>query len=147
MSLIREQARGILRRLVLPVPTRDRTLNVVFTPGAGVPALGHRCLCTIAVNHVWRAAHEHGCTKIVVHGGPGHKHEFDTIDFFKRWVIGRLGWMPSVFSIASRKGPKTPALLATRGHQALGNEFDTTRPTFNIPIAVSSLTAGGQEAS
>lgn len=143
MSQIREQARGILKGLVLPVPTRDRTLNVVFTHKDAVPPFGHRCLCTIAANYAWRAAHENHCTRIVVHNGPSHKHAFDTIDFFKTWVVGRLGWFPSVFSIAG----KTPRWLATTGHRALGNTFDVTRPTFTVPVAVSGGMPAAKEPS
>ena len=141
MSLIREQARGILRRLALPVPKRDRTLNVVLTNKGAIPALGDRCLCTIAANYAWRAAHENHCTKIVVHNGPNHRHQFDTIDFFKAWVVKRLGWFPAVFSING----KTPRWLATVGHRALGNELDVTRPTFTVPIAVSGSAPAAKE--
>lgn len=141
MSLIRAQARGILRRLVLPVPTRDRTLNVVIENKGALPPLGHQCLCTAAVNYVWRVAHENGCTNIVIHDGPTHKHAFDTIDFFKAWVVKRLGWFPSVFSING----KTPRWLATTGHRALGNDIDVTRPTFTVPIAVSGSPPAAQE--
>ena len=138
---IKEQARSFLRRLALPIPQRERTLNVVFTIPGAVPSIGRRCLCTIAANHAWRAAHENHCTKIVVHNGAGHKHSFDTVEFLKSWTIRRLGHLPGVFQVAGR----TPRWLATTGHQALGNEFDTTRPTFQVPVDVSSLTAGVKE--
>lgn len=135
-----------MHRYALPVPQRERTLNVVFTQKNAVPSLGHRCLCTIAANHVWRAAHEHQCTRIVIHGDAGHKHAFDTIDFIRRWNVQRLGYWPA--------GPtrladgKVPRQLATIGHRALGNTFETTRPTFTVPIDVSGLlTAGAKETT
>lgn len=139
---LRDFARRALRRLALPVPQRDRTLNVYVEDAHALPAWGIRCTCPIAVNHVWRAAHENGCTKIVIHNGPQHHHEFDTVDFLKRFTIARLGFLPRPFSIAG----KTPRLLATTGHRALGNTFDVTKPTFHVPTAVSGAgVAGGKE--
>ena len=139
MALIREQARGVLRWLRLPQPTRDRTLNVVIEHRGALPAVGHRCTCSLAANHAWRLAHEHGCTRIVVHNA-GHKPQFDTIDFLKQFTIRRLGYLPRPFTV----GGRTPRWLATRGHQALGNVLDTTRPTFQIPITVSGVEPAGR---
>lgn len=139
---IRDFARRALKALALPVPQRERVLNVVIEDAKALPAWGVRCTCPIAVNHVWRAAHEQGCSKIVIHNGPNHHHSFDTIDFLRRFTLARLGFFPRVFTV----GGKTPRLLATTGHKALGNVFDTTRPTFNIPMTVSgSVPAGGKE--
>lgn len=130
----REFARAALRHLVLPVPTRSgKTLNVLLTAGP-LPSAGVRCLCSLAATHVWRAAHEHECDKIVIHNGPHHKHEFDTIDLLKHLVTRRLGYWPSVMRVAGR----VPSQLATRGFQALGNTFDRHRPVFRIgPMPVS----------
>ena len=138
MPTLREFSRRLLGRLALPQPTGHRTLNVLVTDGA-VPAYGHRCLCAIAAWYAWRAAHEQGCATIRVHNGPQHKHAFDTIDLY-RAILGTT-WVPRPFTVRGR----TPRLLATRGHQALVNTFDTTRPLFNIPIAVSGGAAGGKE--
>lgn len=136
---IREFSRRLLGRLALPQPTGDRVLNVIVTD-AQVPHFGIKCLCTIAAWRAWRAAHENGCSKIVVHNGPVHKHAFDTVDLYRK-VLGP-SWVPSVFRINGQ----TPRLLATRGFQALGDVFETTRPTFNIPFtAVSSPVTGGKE--
>jgi len=138
VATLRDYSRRLLGRLALPVPTGTRTLNVLVT-NAQVPNAGHRCLCSIAAWYAWRAAHEQGCSIIRVHNGPAHKHEFDTVDLYRK-VCGPA-WVPRPFSIRGR----TPRLLATRGHQALGNVFDTTRPTFTVPCAVSSRAAGGKE--
>mgnify|MGYP001615991657 FL=1 len=141
MASIREFSRRLLGRLALPQPTGTRTLNVLVTD-AQVPAFGHRCLCSIAAWYAWRAAHEQGCSTIRVHNGPTHKHSFDTVDLYRK-VLGPA-WVPSVFRVRGR----TPRFLATRGHQALGNVFDTTRPTFRVAetiTAVSSADAGGKE--
>lgn len=139
MATIRELSGAILRRLALPQPTGNRTLNVVVTD-AQVPAFGHRCLCSIAAWRVWRAAFENGCSKIVVHNGPTHKHDFDLIDLY-RTMLGRARWRPTV----ARINGQVPAKLATRGLEAAGDTFDTTRPTFNIPFAVCGAQAAGKE--
>ena len=142
MASIREFSRRLLGRLALPQPTGTRTLNVLVTD-AQVPHFGHRCLCSIAAWYAWRAAHEQGCSTIRVHNGPGHKHEFDTVDLYRK-ILGPA-WVPSVFSIRG----KTPRLLATRGHQALGNVFDVTRPTFRVTETITAVSsdAGGKELS
>ena len=145
MVTMREQARRILRRMVLPAPARDRTLTVLVPPRV-MPAWGIRCLCSYVATHVWRAAHEQHCTKIRVVDG-AHRHEFDTIDLFRAVVKHRLGFVPGV----KRIGGRVPPLMATRGFQALGNHFDTARPVFAVPIAVSATPvsgdAGGQEVA
>ena len=136
MSLLREQARSMLRRLVLPVPRRDRTLNVVVPAGA-VPAYGIRCLCVVVATYAWRAAHEHRCTKIRVHAG-AHTHEFDTSDLLRHLVRRQLGFLPGVM----RVGGRVPSLLATRGLEALGNHFDTTRLAVSVPVSLTPTFGG-----
>lgn len=136
MSLVREQARGFLRRLVLPIPGRDRCLNVIVPVGS-VPAYGIRCLCVVVATYAWRAAHENGCSKIRVYAG-SHKHEFDTIDLLKHIIRRNLGFFPGVKTI----GGRVPALLATRGLEALGNHFDTTRLAVSVPVSLTPTFGG-----
>lgn len=148
MAEIREWARSALRRLVLPVPQRERTLNVVPTTGP-LPAYGHRCLCITVAIHGWRTAHENGCTKIRVHNG-SHKHEFETIDVLKHIIRDRLGYFPTA---VQKVNGQVPRFLATRGMQALGAEFDITRPVFTVPVKVEPAPApisgdpGGKETA
>ena len=138
MPTLREFSRRLLGRLALPQPTGHRTLNVLVTDGQ-VPAYGHRCLCAVAAWYAWRAAHEQGCSTIRVHNGPTHKHAFDTVDLYRK-VCGPA-WVPRPFTVRGR----TPRLLATMGHRALGNVFDTTRPTFHVPVSVSSAGPAGRK--
>lgn len=130
MASVREQARGVLRRLALPIPERERTLRVIVPKGT-VPADGHRCLCAVPAMYAWRAAHENGCTQIVVEDGTGHRHAFDTIDLV-RAQVRRGGFLPAV--------GRVPRLLATNGHRALGNTFDVSRPMFTVAASVSGST-------
>jgi len=135
---LRDFAKRLLGRLVLPQPAGDRTLNLVDLEGK-VPAYGHRCLCAMVAWKYWRTAHENGCNRIVVHN-VAHKHEFDTIDLYRK-VLG-VAFVPAVQRVAGR----VPRFLATRGHEALGDTLDTTRPTFNIPLAVCGPTTASKEA-
>ena len=140
MSQVREQARRALCRLALPVPQRERTLRVVVPKGV-VPAFGIRCLCVVPAKYAWRTAHENGCSRIVVEDGTGHKHEFQTIDLLNHMVRTQLGVIPA----PKRVNGRVPRMLATAGHEALGNHLDTTRPTFTVAAAVSGDTSAAKE--
>lgn len=132
---IRTFASRALRHLALPVPQRSgRTLNVFVDDKRALPDFRIHCACPHVANYVWRAAHENGCDRIRVHANAQHKHEFDTIDFLKRYTIARLGFLPAPMRL--RNG-KTPAHLATIGHRALGNEFDVMRGYVNVPTTIS----------
>ena len=101
----------------------------------------------MVANYVWRAAHEQGCDTIVVHASAQHRHSFDTIDFLRRFTIQRLGYLPRPVRMSNGT---TPRYLATVGHQALGNVFDTMKPTFRVAetiTAVSGPMTGGKEPS
>ena len=129
-------ANRALTALALPVPkSSGRTLNVFVDDKSALPDFRIHCACPLVANYVWRAAHENGCDKIRVHASASHKHEFDTIDFLKQFTIKRLGFLPRPFRL--RNG-KTPALLATTGHRALGNEFGVLRHYVNVPQPISS---------
>ena len=122
---IKTFAKNALRHLALPVPkSSGRTLNVFVEDKRAMPDFRIHCACPMVANYVWRAAHENGCTTIKVHAPGGHKHEFDTIDFLKKFTVARLGYLPQPFRL---RGGGTPRLLATTGHRALGNEFDVMR--------------------
>lgn len=137
MLTTRERATRILKRMALPTPRQDRTLKVVVPPRV-IPSHGIRCLCSHVASYAWRAAHENGCTRIQVHDGP-HVHEFDTIDLFRALVKKRLGFVPGV----KRINGQVPRFLATRGHLALGNTFDTSRTLYRVPVDVSATPVSG----
>lgn len=101
-----------------------KTLNVFVDDKRALPNYRIHCACPLVANYVWRAAHENGCDKIRVHASASHKHEFDTIDFLRKFTIARLGFLPSPLRL---RGGQTPRKLATVGHAALGNEFDRLR--------------------
>ena len=118
-------ANRALTALALPVPkSSGRTLNVFVDDKSALPDFRIHCACPLVANYVWRAAHENGCDKIRVHANASHKHEFDTIDFLKKFTIKRLGFLPRPFKLRSGQ---TPRYLATVGHAALGNNFDVMR--------------------
>src|SRR5688572_28009717 len=135
MSLLRERARATLRRLKLPIPERERTLRVLVPKGT-VPAWGVRCLCAIPAVQAWRTAHENGCTKIMVEDGTGHRHEFETTELLAH-MVKQAWFLPAPKSINGM----TPALMATRGFQALGNTFEIARPVHAVPVAISDSTS------
>jgi len=137
----REWARAALGRMRLPVPDRDRTLHVQLPPGVQTPDVRTHCTCHVVAQYVWRAAHEQRCTRVVIHNGPVHAHEFDTVELFKRATLQRLGFWPRVQTIRGR----TPPQLATVGHRALGNTLEERRPIFPVSVAVSGGNAGGEE--
>lgn len=132
-----------MQRMRLPVPDRDRTLHVHLPSGVETPAHGVQCTCHYVAMYVWRAAHEQRCTKVVVHNGPVHVHEFDTVTLFNRFVLRRLGRWPRVMTIRGM----TPPHLATTGHRALGNTFEERRMIFPVSTAVSSAHAGSKGAA
>mgnify|MGYP001619170458 CR=1 FL=1 len=134
---VRTFAANALRHLALPVPKRSgKTLNVLIEDRRAMPSYGIHCACPLAANYAWRAAHENGCDKIKVHAPFGHVHEFDTIDFLKKFTIARLGFLPRPFTVRG----KTPRMLATTGHRALGNELGVLRHYVNVPHPISSST-------
>ena len=136
----REFARLAMRRMRLPVPSGTRTLHVHTPPGYATPQHRTQCLCHLLAQYVWRAAHEQSCSNIVVHNGPVHVHEFDTVDLFTRSVLKRCGFWPKVQTVRG----VTPPQMATLGHRALGNTLEPYRPIFHVPTAVSSDVAGGK---
>lgn len=141
MGWTRAYARRALSALALPTPTRDRVLHVYTQTRGAIPDWRTQCLCHRVAAYVWRAAHENACTRIVVHRDAVHRHEFDTVDLLRRDIVPRLGYFPHPLRLRGR----TPALLATRGHQALGNTLDERAPVFvNVPAAVSG-NPGSQE--
>ena len=132
---IKSFAASALRHLALPVPkSSGKTLNVIIDDKRAMPSYGIHCACPLAANYVWRAAHENGCDTIKVHAPFGHVHEFDTIDFLRKFTLNRLGFLPRPFKL--RNG-KTPAFMATVGHRALGNELDVMRHYVNVPQTIS----------
>ena len=136
---IKSFANRALRHLALPVPkSSGKTLNVIVDDNRAMPSYGIHCACPLAANYVWRAAHENGCDTIRVHAPFGHVHEFDTIDFLKKFTLKRLGFLPRPFKL--RNG-KTPAFLATTGHRALGNEFDVMRHYVNVPANLNPISS------
>ena len=133
---IRAFAANALRHLALPVPKRSgKTLNVMIDDKRAMPSYGIHCACPLVANYTWRTAHENGCDTIKVHAPSGHVHSFDTIDFLKKFTLARLGFLPKPFRLHNGK---TPALLATTGHRALGNEFGVLRHYVNVPQPISS---------
>jgi len=137
MLSIREFSRRLLGRLALPQPVGERTLNLYATDEQ-IPDLGHRCLCSVVAYRYWRAAHENGCTRIKVHCGPAHVHEFETLDLYRK-VLGR--WVAPVTRIRGI----TPRWLATRGFEALGEQFEPTRTYVNVPVALCGRETASKE--
>mgnify|MGYP001617069742 FL=1 len=119
----REWARRVMQRMRLPVPERSRTLHVHLPPGVQTPDFKVQCTCYLVAQYVWRLAHEQRCTSIEIHNGPAHKHTFDTVDLFAEGVLRHTGRWPRVMTVAGR----TPPQMATRGHQALGNQLEERR--------------------
>lgn len=132
-------AHNALRALALPVPRSEgRTLNVFLDDKRALPGYRIHCSCPLVANYVWRAAHEQGCTKIRVHASSTHRHEFDTIEFLKRFTIKRLGFLPRP---ARQADGKVPAKLATAGHIALGNSFDRMRNYVQVGAISAPISA------
>lgn len=141
MSFWRSWSAQALRHLALPVPRRERVAHVYLTARGALPPDGVHCLCHLAAIRHFRVAHEHQCTRLVIHDGP-HTHPFDTMILLRSHVRA-LGWWPSPLRVAGR----TPSLLATRGFQRLGDEV-TEHPTTVVAVrtAVSSETLAAKEA-
>ena len=140
MSLWRTWSARALHHLALPQPRRERVAHVHLKVRGAIPSVGVQCQCHVAAIRHFRVVHEHACTLIVIHDG-AHVHPFDTMELLRQHVAA-LGWWPSPLRIAG----KTPALLATRGLQALGDEV-TEHPTTSVVVstAISGSTPVAKE--
>ena len=90
--------------------------------------------CFFVASYAAKAATERGCGKIVVDRGRLHRHEFDTADVIAACERRARGYL--------KKHKWNTVNIGQTTHRAYGSEFDTTRPNWRVPIAVSGSSSG-----
>lgn len=138
MKTSREQANSMVRHLKIAEPRiarlrEERTLNVV-----GERADFDTVPPFAAARMALRAALENGCTKITVHQGAHRSVDFDVVTLLR---------MSKDMNGGVLHGPThaLPDDYATVSHLAMGNTFDTTRPSIAVPSTAPFPTSAGKE--
>ena len=143
----RESNRSLIRETAISEP-QIQGLSAEKTLIVGNVPLAWRCEwngCFYAAGYALRTALENGCTKICVHRGAQHKHWFDVVDLCIASKKAFAPYLPDTPRLARPKFEKeVPQYLGTWKQRAVGNWMDRTRPTFQVPIALTSLFGGNR---
>lgn len=138
MATTREDAMQTVRHLKIAEPRiarlrEERTLNVV-----GERADFDTVPPFAAARMALRAALENGCTKITVHQGVHRSVDFDVMTLLQ---------MTRAMNGGVLHGPThaLPADYATASHLAMGNVFETTRPSIAVPSTAPFPILAGKE--